>query len=167
MLRFASKPDQIFVLLLVQAIAEAIEDLTLEDLSEQQDVLAALMPNSAKLFDAAGVKAQLIFLRDALAKAELYQPTDYHWLLLYEALDAYCLQFNDAACGPLISSYGIEHIEFDHLVDVFFWDTDFLDLHIPSLSLEARQAMDVSPETFGLTSGMKPHPEELPTRALR
>ncbi len=38
---------------------------------------------------------------------------------------------------------------------------DFLDMHIPSLSLEARQAMDVSPETFGLTSGMKPHPEEL------
>jgi hypothetical protein len=161
MLRFASKPDHLFVLLLDEALAQAIVDLTLGDSSEQQDVLAALMPTSAKLFDVAGVTAQLRVLTDALAKTELYQPTDYHWLLLYEVLDAYCLQFNDVACGPVFSRYGIEHIEFDYLVDVFFWDTDFLDVHIPDLSLEAREAMDVSPETFGLTSGMKPHPEEL------
>ena len=37
----------------------------------------------------------------------------------------------------------------------------FLGDEIPDLPLEARQRLDISPETFGLTAGMKPHPEEL------
>ena len=63
--------------------------------------------------------------------------------------------------------YGIEAIDFDWIIAVFFWDTDFLDDNIGRLSLEQRQALRVSPETFGLSLGMKPHPEELALKIVR
>ena len=162
MLRFATKPDRIFLVLLGEAIAEALGCLELDDdPAEQHDAFGSLMPRSAKLFDGAGAKAQLVTLKTALGKAELYQPTDYHWLLLYEAFEAWCLEFDEASHGLLFTVYGIAHIDFDRLADVFFWDTDFLDEHIPAMSLESRELIDISPETFGLTAGLKPHPEEL------
>ena len=162
MLRFATKPDTVFTKLLREACPEAIGHTELEDdPAEQRDALENLLPRTSKLFDVPGLKAQLIALNAASAASELYQPTDYHWLLLYEVLDAYCLEFNEAPRGPLFTEFGIERIDFDHLVDVFFWDTDFLDPHIPSMSLESRELLDISSETFGLTAGLKPHPEEL------
>lgn len=162
MLRFASKPDLIFLLLINQAIEDAIGHIEFDDdPAEQQEALDSLMPHSAKLYDVAGVKTQLALLKAAIGKAELYQPTDYHWLLLYEVLDAYCADFNETPHGILFAGYGLERLEIDHLADVFFWDTDFLDAQIPMMSLDAREVMDISPETFGLTAGLKPHPEEL------
>jgi hypothetical protein len=38
---------------------------------------------------------------------------------------------------------------------------NFLMDDIPELSLEQRQSLGISSETFGLISGMKPHSEEL------
>ena len=162
MLRFATKPDRIFVILLGQAIEETIGYLELDDdATDQQDSLVNMMPRSAKLFDARTVMTQLANLKTAFDQASLYQPTDYHWLLLYETLDAYCTVFNELPHGPLAEEYGIERLDFDALIDLFFWDTDFLDAHLPLIPLEARQQLDISPETFGLTAGMKPHPDEL------
>ena len=57
----------------------------------------------------------------AAATTELYQPTDYHWLLLYEALETYCSEFNERPDGPLYAGYGIERLDFGALVDLFFW----------------------------------------------
>lgn len=162
MLRFSTTPDRIFVLLLGEAIDETVACLELaDDPAEQQDALRSLMPRSAQVFDVRGVTAQLTRLQTALDQPTLYQPTDYHWLLLYEGLQAYCAEFNEVPHGPLAEDYGLNRLDFDALVDLFFWDTDFLDAHIPTLSLEARQYLDISPETVGLTAGLKPHPEEL------
>lgn len=63
--------------------------------------------------------------------------------------------------GRQCETYGIQQIDFGLLIDLFFWDNDFLGEEIPDMSLEARQRIGISPETFGLTAGMKPHPEEL------
>jgi hypothetical protein len=149
-------------MLLGEAMAGTIGLLELdEDLAEQQEALEDVMPRSATLFDVAGVKTQLATLHTAAEQPELYQPTDYHWLLLYEALESYCVEFNEVPHGVLSDDYGITRLDFDRLIDVFFWDTDFLDVHIPLMSLDARQFMNISPETFGVTAGMKSHPEEL------
>ncbi len=91
----------------------------------------------------------------------LYKPTDYHWLLLYECLRSYCDYFNDERIGDLYKLHQIESIDFGGLIECYFWDTDFLNDDIPNVSLEVRQMMGVSSETFGLTAGMKPHPDEL------
>ena len=162
MLRFAAKPDKIFLLLLDQAIQDAIGQLEIhDDPAEQQEALEDLMPASSRLFDVAGAKEQLGALRLACNGETLYKPTDYHWLLLYETLEAFCEVFNRVPHGPLYEEYGIERLDFGFVADAFFWDTDFLDSDLPDMPLELRQMMDVSPETFGLTAGLKPHPEEL------
>jgi hypothetical protein len=162
MLRFATKPDRIFLTILTQAIEEVLGSLELDDdPAERQETFQGLMPRSAALFGATEATAQLAALKTASATTELYQPTDYHWLLLYEALEIFCLEFNESPDGLLYAGYGIERLDFDALIDLFFWDTDFLDPHLSELPLEARELLDISPETFGLTAGLKPHPEEL------
>ena len=162
MLRFATKPDHIFLIVLDQAIENVLGMLELDDdPAEQQETFQGVMPRSAKLFDAAQATTQLAALKTASEASDLYQPTDYHWLLLYEALELYGSEFNARPDGLLHAGYGIERLDFDALIDLFFWDTDFLDEHLPLIPLEARQQLDISPETFGLTAGMKPHPDEL------
>ncbi len=162
MLRFATKPDHVFLALLVDAIDLMVDNLHLEgDPFEQQDALECLLPKSATLFDADTARSQLYSLGAALRAPELLQPTDYHWLLLYEVLHDYCAGFDAMPGGVLTENYGIDHLDFGALIDLYFWDTDFLDSHIPLLPLETRQRLDISPETFGLTAGMKPHREEL------
>ena len=145
---------------------EAIEDMICyvemdDDVDERQDALRASMPRSSELFDARGAMDQLRALRECLNSDTLHQPTDYHWLLLYECLRSYCDYFNDERIGDLYKLHQIESIDFGGLIECYFWDTDFLNDDIPNVSLEVRQMMGVSSETFGLTAGMKPHPDEL------
>jgi hypothetical protein len=46
--------------------------------------------------------------------------------------------------------------------------TDFLlsGNDVAGLGMEGRKQLAISPETFGLTQGLKPHPEELRLRAI-
>ncbi len=113
---------------------------------------------------------EAVALLKALLKANqddgtLYQLTDYHWLLLYESLRVYAEVENDTArvsgtpirCGP----YRIGHLDFEEIVDYYFWDTDFLIPELATIPEDARKQMGVSPETWGLACGLKPHPDEL------
>jgi hypothetical protein len=61
----------------------------------------------------------------------VYRPTDYHWLLLYEVLQNYCVIHNDLApAAPKgwrpVGKFKLREIDFNALVDLYFWDTDFL-----------------------------------------
>ena len=105
---------------------------------------------------------QLWRLRERLNSDTLYQPTDYHWLLLYECLRSYCDCFDDEPPGDVYKlQHHIESIDFDWLVDCYFWDTDFLSDDISNLTVKQRRELGISAQAFGLTAGMKPHPEEL------
>ena len=125
-------------------------------------------PLAARCFslDLAGVTlAQLL---TAIRAPGLYQLTDYHWLLLYDGLRVYCALHNDAAReAPTttlpVGPYQIGPIDFDAVVDQYFWDTDFL-LESPTLTElrpEGRQSLGVADEVFGIAQGLPPHPEEL------
>lgn len=162
MLRFNNKPDEIFIVLVNEAIEDMLDYVEMDDqIEERQEALRAFMPRSSGLFDVRGAMEQLRILRECLNSSTLYQPTDYHWLLLYECLRSYCDYFNDDRIGDLYKLHKIEYIDFGSLIDCYFWDTDFLNDDIPTVSVEVRQMLGVSSETFGLTAGMKPHPEEL------
>jgi hypothetical protein len=73
-------------------------------------------------------------IEDLLAASRdtrLYQLTDYHWLVVYRCLETFCDLHNDeAATDPTgwadVGPYSIGSIDFDAIVDRFFWDTDFL-----------------------------------------
>lgn len=163
MLRFQTTPDSPFLDILDEAINETLGTIDMEaDLpEEQQESFRDEMPRSSTFFTPQEAKQQLEVLQRASRANELYQPTDYHWLLLYEVLDHYCALFNDDPCGMPLEKYGIKRLDIGFMVDLFFWDTDFLDDGIADMPLVARKALDVSPETFGLAMGLKPHPEEL------
>ncbi len=161
MLRFEIQPDTVFLDMLDDAIEQLIDEMDLEEPSDQDESFAVDMPRSSRFFTTQKAKKQLRTLQRAIHAAELYQPTDYHWLLLYECLKLYCGLFNDLPSGVISEKYGIESIDFNELIDYFFWDIDFLNDHISELPMEAREQLGVSPETFGLSMGMKPHPEEL------
>ncbi len=99
---------------------------------------------------------------------ELYQLTDYHWLLLYDCLRVYCEIHNafarEAPTKTLpVGPYQIGPIDFDALVDGYFWDTDFLleGPIVAGLGPEGRQSADVSDEVFGIAQGLRPYPDEL------
>ncbi len=62
-----------------------------------------------------------------------------------------------------VGTYQIGPIDFDLLVDVYIWDTDFL-IEAPTLAglgPDARKAMDVADEVFGIAQGLPSHPDEL------
>jgi hypothetical protein len=128
----------------------------------------AQYPTAARCFSPALARATLGQLLTASRADQVYQLTDYHWLLLYDTLRAYCALHNDYAQeAPTqtlpVGPYQIGPIDFDALLDLYFWDTDFL-LEGPTLAglgPDTRKAMDVADEVFGISQGLPPHPDEL------
>jgi hypothetical protein len=108
-----------------------------------------------------------------LEKPQLYYLNDYHYLLLYDTLSNLCDLHNDAvrACETpkdieviaKIGDYFIEELLFDELIDIYFFDTDFLfDAEtMLQLGLKGRKEMTFNEETFSLSQGLPPHPDEL------
>ncbi len=164
MLRFAQRPDSVFLAIL----REALEDLheTLTDL-EAED-WPAQYPTAARCFGSALARTTLGQLLTASRADQLYQPTDYHWLLLYDCLRVYCdIHNDDAQEAPTqtlpVGPYQIGPIDFDALVDLYFWDTDFLlEGHtLAGLGPDGRMSVDVADEVFGISQGLPPHPDGL------
>ena len=114
-------------------------------------------------------------------------PTDYHWLLMYECLQIQIEALNDMLIPDLITQLtalataqdtlyltlptrskggaGFS-IDFDALVDMYFWDTDFLldAEQFARLTPDAKANLGFSPSAFGVTQGLAPHPDELVLR---
>ena len=175
MLRWNETPDRVF-----QAIVHACLEST-RDMIAAYDHEGELtggkraarnpdyrdeLPRLAKYFSGQQAMALLkALLHASQDDGALYQLTDYHWLLLYESLRVYSEVENDGArlsgtpirCG----SYRIGRLDFDEIVDYYFWDTDFLIPELATISEDARRQIGVSPETWGLACGLPPHPDEL------
>ncbi len=93
--------------------------------------------------------------------------------MLYDTLQYFCDIHNDMVEDAFgthekkklskIGSFYIEKINFDDLIDIYFYDTDFLiDADIMmNLGFEKRKEMGIHDETFGISQGLAPHPEEL------
>lgn len=122
-------------------------------------------------------------LGEKLELPELYQLTDYHWLLVYEVLAQGLIPLNDwrvpevnRELAPLagaddgylkVQRRGRRtpqvQIDFDGFIDQFFWDTDFLlaTTVYEGLDPEGKQKLRTNPELFGVIQGLAPHPDEL------
>jgi len=164
MLRFAQRPDPVSLAILHAALEDLQE--TLADADE--GFWPAQYPTAARCFSPALARTTLGQLLTASQAPEVYQLTDYHWLLLYDCLRVYCEIHNDYAReAPTqtlpVGSYRIGRIHFDALIDLFFWDTDFLleGSTLTGLGPEGRKSMAVADEVFGIAQGLPPHPDEL------
>ena len=172
MLRFEQRPDKVFLAILHAALEDTRQEIQdfIEDEDDDDEAWRNWQPMVARFFSPQAVVEQLDRLLTASEDHQLYQITDYHWLLIYNCLGRICEIHNDfAAQDPsgtcLVGPYEIGSIDFDAIVDDFFWDTDFLmDDTLLDVSSERRHQLGVSPETFGIAAGLLPHPSELEIR---
>jgi hypothetical protein len=138
---------------------------------------------SASCFSLDLARTTIADLRDKLERPELYQLTDYHWLLLYDVLEQGIVPLSDwqipevnrdlaSLASPEDGYLEIRRrgrrkphvqIDFGWFIDKFFWDTDFFLSRTvyEQLDPEAKQQLGVKPETFGVIQGMAPHRDEL------
>ena len=165
MIYFQVRPDEILTLLVEESIT--VDLILLEGETESGWREGNTPATRCFSLDLAITGFQKII--KAHRSEEVYQLSDYLWLLLYECLKTNCEIHNDYARmgdypGGLIQigRYRIRRIDFGNLVDTFFWDLDFLphdDGFVPSR--ETRDSIGMSQQVFGIHSGLPPHSEEL------
>lgn len=139
MIVFQDEPDPIFLAIIHEALTHVRDvhllryvpghRLTAAQRDDLDETYADLFPELVPFF----TRQELARLVDRLLRASLnerrrYELTDYHWLVMYACLHLYCDLHNDGAtgAGDRVGPYEIEAIDFDALVDRFFFDTDFL-----------------------------------------
>jgi hypothetical protein len=171
MLRHPHPPDAALTALLLDAVEYMMDSITpLATLrmrpEEMEEEWRDTFPRSARVFSMSLARETLERLRTAILAPGVYEATDYHWLLLYDALEFHCTVFNDTS-SPVepgeVGPYRIGAIDFELLIDRFFWDLDFLmepDL-LEDIGEKGRQMLGVNPELFGLAHGLAPHAAEL------
>jgi hypothetical protein len=154
-----------------------------KEFSADPDGWIAAYPEVAKCFSPELACTTIRDLREKLERPELYQLTDYHWLLVYHVLAKGMIPLNDwqipevneelqqlrsKADGYLRIRRGRRRvprvtIDFAWFIGEFFWDTDFLESPAlyDQLSPDAKRQLGMNRETFGVIQGMAPHPQEL------
>jgi len=130
MLYFARKPDLVFTAILHTALESEGESIK-GSLNNDLDLWEACYPESSRYLTAASCLDVLTQLFCASRDPIVYCPTDCHWMLLYEVLQNFCVIHNDLApAAPKgwrsVREFKLSAIDFDALVDIYFWDTDFL-----------------------------------------
>ena len=178
MLRFQSHPDKVFTAILKESIELMIDEVHNAEYftnskEEVSEYLKPYLPNASKVFNPKTALNTLKEMLVCLGKPQLYQLNDYHYLLLYDTLSNLCDLHNDAVreCETKedrkqlsqIGDYFIEELLFDELVDLYFYDTDFLidPEAMMELGHKGREQMAFNEETYAISQGLAPHPEEL------
>jgi len=175
MIAFQDEPDPIYLTIVDKALAHVREvhmvrykkeyRPTRAERQELEESYRDLFPELAPLF----TRAELVRLIDRLRRAHhdrrrRFELTDYHWLVLYSCLRLFCDLHNDNATGAegWIGPYEIERIDFDAIVDRFFFDTDFL---MGGTLLAAEEVAPgqllVTRQAWKIAAGLKPDAEDL------
>ena len=173
MLRFSKNPDDVFTAILEESLQFVMDEVS--DLIETNDLdyYAIILVFSHKIFHPKRALETLEKLLGCHKQPELYNLNDYHYLLIYDALYLFSTIHNDRVKeaktkkdrseASMIDSFKIKEIDFDAMVDFYFWDTDFLmgsgDLF--DLGMDKRKEIGISHEAFAISQALPPHPEEL------
>jgi hypothetical protein len=171
MLRFATEPDAVFLALVHDALEQWL-DLS-ETLEDEPQAWVDAYPNLAPLFSLKLARDTASKLLEASRAPELYQLTDFHWLLVYVAVNEQIDVHNDYAKDnpsglAQVGPYRVGQIDKDIVIDRFFWDTDFLAVEgLPPLSGDEREGMGLSAEAWSISMGLPPHPAELELKLFR
>lgn len=179
MLRFEKPPDVVFQAILRDSFNFTID--LLDDLIGDNDGIGAdarkdmkgFIADAAKVFPPALAKTTLINLRNHLDRPEVYYLNDYHYLLIYDVLSLFADIHNDMVAesktgkdkkeAAFVDPFYIEYIDFNEIIELYFYDIDFLfgpDVLL-NLSEKERAAFAFNDELFALSQGLLPHPEEL------
>jgi hypothetical protein len=180
MLRFQDPLTPAAREILIYCLEVAADEMV--DLYEDDEAWAAAYPLSSACFSRELARRTLLDVLDKLDAPELYGPTDYHWLLMYECLKDHMALFNDAPVPSVVKrlrtlaneqdtaylhlpqrSRGTAGLwlGFDEFIEVYFWDADFLTDAgtFAELSPEAKQQLGFRalPRKLLFTSGAWRH----------
>lgn len=168
MLYFRTKPDSVFLAVLSQSLETELKEVSRISREKDFDAWVASYAQTSLSFTPYSAFVTFEQLVEASRDVIVYRLTDYHWLLLYECLKNYCTLHNDMARdeknGRLnVGGYDLQEIDFDQIVKLYFWDSDFLFLAegkgpFPALNAFADLPCD---ETIDLTAGICPLPAQL------
>lgn len=177
MLRFQRPPDIVFQAILrdsmsysIDFINDLIEDNQFDESRARED-MKGFYPAMVKIFTPSLARTTLINLRKRLDRPEIYHLNDYHYLLLYDVMDFYADIHNDMAGisksrkdrkeASFVDPFYIETIDMEGIVELYFFDIDFLTDAETMLNIPDWFKSTFSPEAFGLSQGLLPHAEEL------
>lgn len=160
-------PDRIFIKMMDEAFKLALTDFTVIC----PDELDAELPNAHRNYSFDCALNTLKELYKYHKHADIWEINDYHYVLLYDILRQFSCIYNDLTKEDDVSEESlikvgkieIHEIDFEQLVEDYFPDTDFLlaQENLLGLSKSVKEQLGLSPETFGVVMGMKPHSEEL------
>ncbi len=178
MLKFQTNPDVVFMAILsdsmslmVDQLREVEEELLMPGL--KRDDLQIILPNACRVFNAGTAIHTLRQMLNCHREKLLYCMNDYHFLILYDTLQNFCDIHNDFVRTAddvrekeelsMLGGIQIERINFDDLIDIYFFDIDFLldTKTVTGLGLDGRKMLGIRDEAFGISHGLTPHSEEL------
>lgn len=177
MLRFKIPPDAVFQAILrksidyaIDVISDLLQVFNHDDAGTKQELMS-LFPEIGRVFPPSVAKAALMNLRTCVDRPEVYNCTEYHYLLLYDVLNFYADIHNGLVIkakgkrtrkeASFIDPFYIEKINVDEMIDLYFFDQNFLFDAETLLKLPDSVRKTLRPELFGLCQGLLPHPEEL------
>ncbi len=178
MLRFHKAPDRIFMAILQESLELMIDQINAVKLIGHNEEarayeLSSLLPNACTVFN---YRTAIKTLKRMLAchkRPGLYNLNDYHYLILYDTLLNFCEIHNEmvrVSAGTdarkretKVGAFYIEKIDLVTLIGVYFYDVNFLlDAEtVMDLSIEKRKELGIQDQTFSISQGLAPHPEEL------
>jgi len=179
MLRFSQETDIIFTRILDEAFKLMISELTSNNDTYTKEelegnILQYCMAHAKHNFTVGTIIPVLQDLAKYNHEAGLWELNDYHYLVIYDTLRYYC----DIQNGLLrdtgepilrIKNYTIYRLDFDKIIELYFWDTDFLIEENLFLKLreEEKRSLGVNKELFGIVTGLKPHSSEMVIKLYR
>ena len=177
MLRFANAPDAVFQAILrdgLDHVIDIISDIRSEsgpDEAQSREDFIACFPASGRVFPPRLAGETLRDLLRCLDRPEIYYLNDYHYLLLYDMLHFLAEVHNDGVAlsrskndkreMAFVDPFYIERIDFDGIVELYFFDIDFLTPPEAMFMMPSWFKQTYNPEAFALSQGLLPHPEEL------
>jgi hypothetical protein len=177
MLRFQRPPDVVFQAILRDSLDLSIDfiDILIEnndyDEARVRECMEADYPAMAKVFTPLLARTTLWNLRKRLDRPEIYSLNNYHYLLLFDVMSYFADIHNgmvamsesgeERVVASFVDPFYIESIDVVGLLDLYFFDTDFLTDAETMLNIPDWVRRSYEPETFGLSLGMLPHAEEL------
>ncbi len=131
MIYFQTKPDNVFDTIVQEAlISESVEIKILAD-DGAIESWEGLYPESSQRLEPYSAVRIMHQLLAACRDAMVYRLSDDHWLVLYECVKNFCSSHNDLLEDQgngvrLIGKYKIGLLDDEGIVNIYFWDTDFL-----------------------------------------
>src|SRR5438034_423210 len=121
MIEFQTEPDPIFLAILTEALRWTRESLRPHGLAYDEEEYPRLYETLARFFSRDEALTQTEQLLSALHDETIHRISDYHWLILHEALEMFADLHNDGVFGPegRVGSYIIDTIDHDYIVNRF------------------------------------------------